>query len=80
MFNKLHQFKLYSLMSLVVLYTHETITTIKVQDISIIPNSIPHALLEFVPLSAPNPGQQMLCIFSLEISLHFLEFYVSGIA
>ena len=45
MHNKLHQFKVYSLMSLVVVYTHKTTTKIKVENISIIPENILYALL-----------------------------------
>lgn len=68
MHNKLHQFKVYSLMSLVVVYTHKTTTTIKVENISIIPENISYALLWFVPPSTPSPGQQMVYSFSLAIS------------
>ena len=52
MYNKLHPFKVYSLVSSTVKHTHKTTTTIKGQDASIIPGNIPPAPLQSVPAAA----------------------------
>ena len=73
--------------TLTYIYTHETFSTIKIINISITLQSLivhfcnlsfyPPILTSTKPL--PIPRQPVICYLSLQISLHFLEFYINGI-
>lgn len=74
--NKLHVFKIYNLISFDLLYTCETVITIKFMTTSIIPTSSfkPLSNPYFTPL--PTPLRQLpICILWLWNSLNFLDFY-----
>lgn len=70
--NKLQIFRAYNLMHLTCAYTYKTIITIKIVNVPPTPN-VP--LWSFSPTS-PHllPRQEMICILSIYITSHFLEF------
>lgn len=66
-------------------YSNETITTMKIMNIFIIPKSFfmpldNPSLLPFLELFyTPSPKKSVIHFLLLYISLHFLEFYTNGI-
>ena len=58
-------------------YACETIIAIEIRQISISPDifSCPFVIMA----ATPHPRQPLVCFLSIEISLHFLEFYINVI-
>lgn len=75
---KLHIFKVYILMSLTSVYTPETVIIIKITNISIAPKVFLYPFVTHSPNSLVS-RQPLICYLSLNMSLYFLEFSMSGI-
>lgn len=76
-YNKLHIYTVYNLVSFD-LYTCET-TTIKVMNLTITPKISTHSFVTLLVAFVHHPRQPLICLPSLTVNLHFLQFYISGV-